>query len=315
MSFKYKLIFAFILIIVTSSLPLSIFSLKQQETEKLTGIINKNRILSEILVKSSMNILMMNGGDLKSSIVDSREMMSFLAPLLEAEMMYADTILISHNRKRNGIVLASITEKMSLIPEVLKKKKLSHGEVDRLKNIKNGYSEISIPGVNGKLLEFVSIGSLHGKNPVAIGRIILSKSKLLEPIARIKKLIYSATVFAIVVVSIVGYLFSLLISQPIKKLTNGMRTIESGDFDIEININSKDEFGILSRIFNEMIRIINLKIYELETTNKKLSQIDKIKDQFLANTSHELRTPIHGIIGIADSLIDGAAGEVNESVT
>ena len=40
-----------------------------------------------------------------------------------------------------------------------------------------------------------------------------------------------------------------------------------------------------------------------------LQNIDKLKDQFLANTSHELRTPLNGIIGMAESMIDGAAGK------
>jgi len=34
--------------------------------------------------------------------------------------------------------------------------------------------------------------------------------------------------------------------------------------------------------------------------NERLQQIDKLKDQFLANTSHELRTPLMGIIGLSD---------------
>ncbi|MFN8671434.1 MAG: response regulator [Candidatus Sericytochromatia bacterium] len=59
-----------------------------------------------------------------------------------------------------------------------------------------------------------------------------------------------------------------------------------------------------------------LKVYsnELEEKNISLKQLDKLKDEFLANTSHELRTPLNGIIGIAESVIDGALGEVSTPI-
>jgi two-component system sensor histidine kinase ChiS len=66
--------------------------------------------------------------------------------------------------------------------------------------------------------------------------------------------------------------------------------------------------GTGRRHFTGIVRDVTVR----KQAEAALLRADALKDEFLANTSHELRTPLNGIIGIGQSMLDGATGALTE---
>jgi two-component system sensor histidine kinase ChiS len=117
---------------------------------------------------------------------------------------------------------------------------------------------------------------------------------------------------AFAMATVLGIFTSRWMIKPILKLKDAAIALSEGQFDKNVKLDRSDELGVLAAAFNSMAAQLQASFTALETKNTELQRLDKLKDDFLANTSHELRTPLNGIIGIAESLIDGATGQLPE---
>ena len=74
-----------------------------------------------------------------------------------------------------------------------------------------------------------------------------------------------------------------------------------------MKIDSGGEIRELAGCYNDFME-------RLEGQTAELRRLSAIKDDFLAMTTHELRTPLHGMIGIADALIHDSANPLSSTV-
>ncbi|WP_439951919.1 sensor histidine kinase [Ardenticatena maritima] len=98
---------------------------------------------------------------------------------------------------------------------------------------------------------------------------------------------------AVLVSWAVGWYFSRRITEPLGKITEAAKRIAAGDFSAraEVDTSGDDEIAQLARAFNTMIDEVNVAR-------------DTQRD-FLANVSHDLRTPLTSIQGFSEALMDG----------
>jgi two-component system, OmpR family, sensor kinase len=95
---------------------------------------------------------------------------------------------------------------------------------------------------------------------------------------------------ALVIAVLAGYLVARALAARVKRLERAARKVASGDFSQPIEADSNDELGQLARAFDDM--------------QSQLAQLDRARKQFIANASHELRTPIFSLGGFLELLAD-----------
>jgi two-component system OmpR family sensor kinase len=107
-------------------------------------------------------------------------------------------------------------------------------------------------------------------------------------VALVRRQILIAGLIALVAASLIGFWASGAVSRRLRRMREAAEAVAEGHFDQPIPVDSSDELGQLARSFNDMQR--------------RLARLDSSRKEFIANASHELRTPIFSLGGFVELL-------------
>ncbi|MDO9392312.1 MAG: HAMP domain-containing sensor histidine kinase [bacterium] len=126
------------------------------------------------------------------------------------------------------------------------------------------------------------------------------------------------TVLFVVLGILLAFLTARAITDPITRLALTIRQVGQGNIGQQVEVGTRDELGELANDFNLMSQQLKENIAALSDSYEKLYQanlslreLDKLKSQFIANVSHELKSPLTAIVGYTEYLLDGKMGPIS----
>ncbi|MEG1426641.1 MAG: HAMP domain-containing sensor histidine kinase [Oscillospiraceae bacterium] len=104
-----------------------------------------------------------------------------------------------------------------------------------------------------------------------------------------------AAIVTLLLTFVVVWLFTYRMIRPLRRMSVATKAFGNGDFSVRVPVESSDEIGELSVAFNIMAN--------------SLSNSEGMRRSFIANVSHELKTPMTTIAGFIDGILDGTIPE------
>ena len=168
-------------------------------------------------------------------------------------------------------------------------KKAISGETTTTENFNDYLNEksitVAVPIKNGETIEGVVL--LH--SPVKYMSSALRSG--------IYTLIFSILA-ALILASISAVWLSISFTKPLNKIRDTTTELAKGNYEVTTQVNQSDEIG-------ELAKSIDKLALQLDKSSKESERFEKMRQNFIANISHELRTPITVIRGSIEAICDG----------
>ncbi len=231
----------------------------------------------------------------------SQQLQSYAKGIIASEMSYADIKKIGTALKEENVTIAIFDEQNNMTfpsKHPASENSLSEEELNHLKNgsainLKEVQTDFSGDPVENLLTVYYPIiKEKQYKGYVALASPI---SRIQTEVRELRNSMFIAFGAAGIIGMLMSFIFANYQNRRINKLRQATHKISEGDFDVQLKVDSQDEFDELMLDFNSMAR-------SLREMEKEVERQENVRRQFMMDVAHEMRTPLTTMNGLLDGL-------------
>ena len=132
----------------------------------------------------------------------------------------------------------------------------------------------------------------HGQ-PAGAVLLVARVADVRPDVSSLNRVLATVLITALLVWFAIGLFFTYSISRPLVRIRRATVRMAQGDYDVRVPAQGEGEIALLASRFNEMA--------------ERVQSSNRVLRDFVANVSHDLRTPLTMITGFSQALLDGTA--------
>lgn len=289
--FSYFVMFAMILLVTFAVLGTSLtFMVNKYSIEEKTNLLKEN---TQSIAQSVSSTLIVN--NMNSSYTYEKEVICE-SLLVVSNCIDADIFVCDNEGK---IILCKEQVGMnpyydsSMVCEKHETFKIDDSLIQRVYEDSSAVARMNINGEECYVVGTAIVAPTYsrGSNDIIGSVFAIVNSGTTELVNAVIRIFVSVAVLCLIAGFIMIWVLTKRMVTPLQQMSAAAKRFALGDFSYRVKINSNDELADLGYAFNDMA--------------DALDKLENSRRSFVANVSHELKTPMTSIAGFIDGILDG----------
>ena len=231
----------------------------------------------------------------------SQQLQSYAKGLIATEMSDADIYKLGTILREENVSIAMFDENNEMTYPSRSLDTNSALTEDELNHLKNGAAinlkEVQMNFTGEAVDNLITVYYPIIKNGQYKGYVALASpmSRIQTEVRELRNSMFIAFGTAIIIGIMMSFVFANYQTRRINKLRKATHKISEGDFDVQLPVESRDEFDDLMKDFNNMA-------HSLRESEREVERQENVRRQFMMDVAHEMRTPLTTMNGLLDGL-------------